>query len=65
VARAKAIERKADSVIACPTQTEMLNYRYLRPHGLAGDLAAGRIPAWLEPVRLPEPTKFKVWRIRS
>ena len=65
-AHASVRQMQADYVMLCPTQAEILNYRYLRPHGFASDLATGRAPAWLEPVRLPgKPTRFKVWRVVS
>jgi len=57
-------QMKADFVMLCPTQTEVLNYRYLRPEGFASRLSDGDVPAWLEPVRLPgKQTRFRVWRV--
>jgi hypothetical protein len=63
-AHASVREMKADYVMLCPTQVEVLNYRYLRPNSFAGRLSQGQVPAWLEPVRLPEKTsRFRVWRV--
>lgn len=63
-AHARVREMKADFVMLCPTQTEVLNYRYLRPDGFAAQLSKGQAPSWLEPVELPEArTRFKVWRV--
>jgi hypothetical protein len=63
-AHGKVRAMQADYVMLCPTQAEIINYRVLRPNGFAADLAEGRAPAWLAPVRLPEAdTSFRVWRV--
>ena len=64
VARTVVARVQADYVIECPTQVEVLNYRHLRPDGLAQVLATGGQPAWLEPVALREKTAFRVWRVK-
>lgn len=62
-ARAVAISRKADYVVACATDGGVRLSAKAHPGGFAEMLMAGRPPAWLEPVDIGQGSRLKVWRI--
>jgi hypothetical protein len=33
------------------------------PNGFYGQLEAGKVPNWLQPVQLPNDSPFKMWRV--
>jgi hypothetical protein len=59
------IERRhVDYVVYCPGAAEVVRYAYHGKGGLSEMLAAGKAPAWLEPVRVPGLRALRVWRVR-
>ena len=57
-----AAGRDADYVMLCPVLKETALLAKRAPHGLAADLLAGRVPAWLAPVPLTA-TPITVYRV--
>jgi hypothetical protein len=57
-------KRHVDYVIICPGAPESVRYAYHGKGGLSEMLAAGKAPAWLEPVRVPGLRALRVWRVR-
>ena len=53
----------ATLLVVCTGMAEPGNYVRDAPHGLMADIAAGRIPGWLEPIGLGQPVSLKVFRI--
>lgn len=53
----------ATHLLTCPNLAETTIYRARAPGGFYSQLAQGRIPAWLVPVRLPANSPFRLWRI--
>ncbi|MEI9850399.1 MAG: AcrB/AcrD/AcrF family protein [Sphingomonas sp.] len=62
--RAIAARHKAVYVLICPNLAETTVYRARNPDGFYGQLHRGRVPDWLEPVKLPAQSPFRMWKIR-
>ncbi len=59
------IERRGiDYVLICPNLSESTIYKAKAPNGFYAQLAAGRVPAWLSPIPLPEDSPYKMWRVK-
>lgn len=55
---------RATYVLACTDVVELSGYREAGgPQSLAALLAAGKAPAWLEPVELGGPEALRVWKV--
>ncbi len=65
-ANARRIARKygATLLLICPNFPEATVYRSKAPKGFYAGLERGTAPAWLEPVKLPATSPFKLWRIK-
>jgi hypothetical protein len=65
-ANARRIARKygATMLLICPNFPEATVYRSKAPKGFYAGLERGTVPAWLEPVKLPATSPFKLWRIK-
>lgn len=57
--------RGATLVVICADGNEARVYRRLAPNGFMAHLAAGKAPAWLEPVPLAPGSGISAWRLRS
>lgn len=64
-ARAIMRRRGATLVVVCATGNEAGVYRHLAPNGFMAHLAAGKVPAWLEPVPLTPDSGISAWRVRD
>ncbi len=64
-ARAIMRRRGATLVVVCATGNEAGVYRHLAPNGFMAHLAAGKVPAWLEPVPLAPDSGISAWRVRG
>lgn len=62
----RAIARRygAQYLLVCPNMAETTIYRSRAPDGFYGQLSKGKVPAWLDPVRLPKNAPYRLWRIR-
>lgn len=54
----------AQYLLVCPNMAESTVYRAREPDGFYGQLAKGKVPAWLDPVKLPKNAPYRLWRIR-
>ena len=63
-ARTMLAARGTRYLVVCPDLIEPARYRAAAPSGLMAQLAAGRAPAWLEPVSVAGDGSLEVWRIR-
>lgn len=63
-ARATIVERRIDYVLICPNLSETTIYRAEAPKGFYVQLVKGKVPAWLNPVRLPKDSPYRMWRVR-
>jgi hypothetical protein len=50
-------------VLICPNLSETTIYRSEAPAGFYSQLVAGRVPAWLAPIRLPAGSPYQMWRV--
>ncbi|KKC27729.1 hypothetical protein [Sphingomonas sp. SRS2] len=62
VARTVMQRRGATMVLLCPGMAESTIYKARAPKGFYMQLINGDVPAWLEPVELPEGSPFRLWR---
>jgi hypothetical protein len=53
-----------DYVMICPNMSESTIYRKEAPKGFYVQLASGKAPAWLAPVRLQADSLYRIWRVR-
>ena len=63
-ARRTVAMRGIDYVLICPGLSESTVYRSEAPNGFYVQLAKGKVPDWLEPVKLPKDSPYKMWRVR-
>lgn len=54
---------RADYVLICPNSSTSTQFMADAPNGFYGQLAAGRTPAWLTPVKLPPNSPFRMWKV--
>lgn len=50
-------------VLTCPKSSTTTIFMSETPKGFYGQLEAGRVPSWLQPVDLGEDSPFKMWRV--
>ncbi len=55
--------RGATMLLLCPGMAESTIYQARARDGFYVQLIQGKVPAWLEPVALPENSPFKLWRL--
>ena len=53
----------SDYLMICPDMSTATIFMSEAPEGFYGQLVRGKVPAWLEPVELPESSPFKMWRV--
>jgi hypothetical protein len=63
-AQATVERRGIDYVLICPGLSESTIYSSDAPKGFYMQLVRGQVPAWLEPVRLPKNSPYRMWRVR-
>jgi len=56
-------EYGSDYLLICPDMSTATIFMGEAPNGFYGQLAKGRVPAWLEPIELPKGSPFKMWRV--
>lgn len=62
-ARATIERRRIDYVLICPGLSESTIYASQAKGGFYTQLAAGKAPAWLQPLPLPAKSPYKIWRV--
>jgi hypothetical protein len=50
-------------LLTCPNSSTTTIFMSEVPNGFYGQLEAGKIPNWLQPVQLPKDSPFKMWRV--
>lgn len=63
-ARRIITEYRSDYLLICPNMSTATIFMSEAPGGFYGQLARGKVPAWLEPVELPRKSPFKLWKVR-
>src|SRR5439155_2318757 len=61
-AHAMVQRRHINYVLICPSMSESTNYAVRAPNGFYAQLARGKVPAWLSPIKLPTDSPFMMWR---
>lgn len=62
-ARLIITRRRADYVLVCPNMSQATVFMAAAPRGFYAQLARGQVPAWLQPVQLPEDSPLRMWRV--
>ncbi|MDQ4086529.1 MAG: AcrB/AcrD/AcrF family protein [Pseudomonadota bacterium] len=62
-ARATVARYRIDYLLICPNMSESTIYRAEAPQGFFAQLADGKVPAWLQPVPLPQDSPYRMWRV--
>ncbi|HYC96009.1 MAG TPA: AcrB/AcrD/AcrF family protein, partial [Sphingomicrobium sp.] len=57
-------EYRSDYLMICPDMSTATIFMSEAPGGFYGQLARGKVPAWLEPIKLPGNSPFKMWKVR-
>lgn len=55
----------ANYVLACEGMPDLNNAAKQAPNGLWARLSAGKVPAWLEPVPLPDGSPLKLYKVKG
>jgi hypothetical protein len=55
--------RRIDYLLICPNMSESTIYASQAKNGFYAQLVRGKVPAWLEPVPLPEGSPYRMWRV--
>ena len=63
-ARVLAAKYRAQYVLICPMMSQATVFMAEAPRGFYVQLASGKVPAWLEPVPLPDGSPLKLWRVK-
>ena len=58
-----ALSRSSPSSAKKSRMPEATIYRSEAPQGFYAQLANNRVPAWLQPVRLPQDSPFRMYRV--
>jgi hypothetical protein len=53
----------SDYLLTCPDSSTTTIFMSEAPKGFYGQLERGQVPAWLTPVKLPENSPFRMWKI--
>ncbi|MEO7365174.1 MAG: AcrB/AcrD/AcrF family protein [Sphingomicrobium sp.] len=63
--RAHAIVAKyhSDYLLTCPNSSTTTIFTSEAPKGFYAQLAQGKVPAWLTPIKLPANSPFKMWKV--
>jgi hypothetical protein len=62
-ARSIIDRRGIDYVLICPGLSETTIYTSEAPNGFYGQINAGKVPAWMQPLILPKNSPYKMWRV--
>ena len=54
----------SDYLMVCPNMSTATVFMAEAPSGFYGQLVKGKVPAWLEPVELPEDSPFMMWKVK-
>ncbi len=54
---------RSNYVLSCPKSSTTTIFMSEAPKGFYGQLEAGKVPKWLQPVPLPKDSPYKMWRV--
>lgn len=54
---------RSNYVLSCPNSSTTTIFTSETPKGFYGQLEHGQVPKWLQPVKLPEDSPYKMWRV--
>jgi hypothetical protein len=54
---------RSSYLMICPNSSTTTIFMSESPKGFYAQLQGGKVPAWLAPVKLPEKSPFKLWRV--
>ena len=54
---------RANYLLVCPNNSTTTIFLAEAPKGFFGQLHRGEVPSWLEPVRLPADSPFRMWKV--
>ena len=54
---------RSDYLLTCPNSSTTTIFMAEAPKGFYGQLERGQVPNWLQPVKLPKDSPFKMWRV--
>jgi hypothetical protein len=55
---------RSDYVLVCPNMSTATIFMAETPKGFYAQIMKGRVPDWLEPVKLPGNSPFRMWRVK-
>jgi len=56
-------EYRSDYLLICPNMSTATIFMSETPKGFYGQLMKGKVPAWLQPVELPNDSPFQLWKV--
>ena len=56
-------EYGSDYLMICPNMSTATIFMTEAREGFYGQLVRGKVPAWLEPIEMPEDSPFEMWRV--
>ena len=62
-AHALAAKYHANYVLSCPMSSTTTIFTSEVPNSFYGQLEAGKVPKWLQPIELPKDSPFKMWKV--
>jgi hypothetical protein len=62
-ARRIITEYRSDYLLICPDMATATIFMSEAPRGFYGQLAKGKVPAWLQPIDLGKDSPYKMWRV--
>ena len=56
---------RSDYLLVCPNMSTATIFMAEARNGFYAQLSHGQVPSWLEPVKLPKNSPFKMWRVKK
>jgi hypothetical protein len=56
-------EYRSDYLLICPNMSTATIFMAEAPKGFYGQLVAGKVPSWLQPVELPRDSPYVMWKV--
>ena len=58
-------EYGSNYLLICPDMSTATIFMGEAPNGFYAQLVQGKVPAWLEPIELPQDSPFKMWKVKG
>jgi hypothetical protein len=62
-AHSLASKYHANYVLSCPKSSTTTIFMAETPNGFYAQLERGQVPSWLQPIKLPKDSPFKMWKV--